>query len=262
MQFQDLFREPEVGVRLAEHMPDWLLVFDRKGPLLDANRKACDALGYSHDELLSLSLWDITRGFSADEFSTLFGPIPELPLILTGFSRHKNGGMHPIQVHAWAHRLDNTEMILAVVRDITQNELAKRALEDSEERFRKIFEHSNDAILVVDPENDAILDANPQACSMLGYPYRELRSTPISSIHPHEMPELLSFADSVLEVGSCWTHELSCRTKSGVVLPAEISASLLEIDDRPVVLAVIRNLGEGNVEEGRLQARPQQEQTS
>ena len=46
-----------------------------------------------------------------------------------------------------------------------------------------------------------------------------------------------------------------------MVLPAEISASLLEIDERPVVLALVRSLGEGDVEEGRLQGRPQ-EQTS
>ena len=259
MQFRDLFRDPEVGLRLAEHMLDWFLVFDRNGTLLDANRKASGTLGYSHDELLSLSLWDITRGFSAAEFSTLFGPTPEVPLILTGFSRHKNAGMHPVQVHAWAHRSGEVEMILAVIRDITESELAKRALEDSEARFRKIFEHSNDAILVVDPENDAILDANPQACSMLGYTYGELRSIPISAIHPHEMPEFLSFAHSVLEAGTGWTRELRCRTKSGVVLPAEISASLLEIDERPVLLALVRSPGEGDVEEGRLQGRPQEQ---
>lgn len=32
-----------------------------------------------------------------------------------------------------------------------------------EERYRKIFEHSNDAILVIDPEADRILDVNPKA---------------------------------------------------------------------------------------------------
>ena len=157
MQFRDLFLDPEVGFRLAEHMPDCFLVFDRKGTLLDANRK--------------------------------------------------------------------------------------------------IFEHSNDAILVVDPENDAILDANPQACLILGYTYGELRSIPISDIHPHKMPEFLSFAHSVLEVGTGWTHELSCRTKSGVVLPAEISASLLEIDDRLAVLALVRSLGEGDMKDPRPQGQ-------
>jgi PAS domain S-box-containing protein len=49
---------------------------------------------------------------------------------------------------------------------------AWRAVEtprDSEERFRKIFEHTNDAVFVADPERDAILDVNSQACRMLGY---------------------------------------------------------------------------------------------
>ena len=75
------------------------------------------------------------------------------------------------------------------------------------------------------------------------------------------MPEFFSFAHSVLEVGTGWTHELRCRTKGRMILPAEIAASLLESDERPVVLALVRSLGEPDVEEGRLQGRPQ-EQTS
>ena len=57
----------------------------------------------------------------------------------------------------------------------------------AEELYRKIFDHSNDAILVIDPGADAIVDANPRACVMLGYPREELLSIPISAVHPNEM---------------------------------------------------------------------------
>ena len=39
----------------------------------------------------------------------------------------------------------------------------------AEELYRKIFEYSNDAILVIDPVQDAIVDVNLRACFMLGY---------------------------------------------------------------------------------------------
>ncbi len=65
-----------------------------------------------------------------------------------------------------------------------QNE---EALRRSEERFHKVFEHSNDAIFIVDPTQDKIVDVNPRASTMLGYPREELLSLHMSAIHPTEM---------------------------------------------------------------------------
>ncbi|MGH2365456.1 MAG: PAS domain S-box protein [Chloroflexota bacterium] len=44
----------------------------------------------------------------------------------------------------------------------------------SEEWFRKIFTYAHDAIFIVDPVRDQILDVNPSACSLLGYSRDEL----------------------------------------------------------------------------------------
>jgi PAS domain S-box-containing protein len=245
MRFEELFQEPELGFgRIVDNMPDALIVFDRTGKLEDANGRASESLGYSKDELLALTLWDITHGFSPEEFSVLFQPAPGTPLLLTGFARSKQGQLHPVRVRAWAHRSGETERILAIVEDITEDELTRRELEDSEERFRKISEHSNDAICVIDPANDRIMDVNPKACSMLGYSRNELLSIPISAIHPHEMGVLRSFVESVSRDGNGWTDELSCLTKGGRTVPAEISASMIEIDNRMGVLALIRDISD------------------
>lgn len=123
-----------------------------------------------------------------------------------------------------------------------QPPLPEDVLRRSEERFRKIFEHSNDAIFVMDPERGEILEANVTACKMLGYSHAELLSTPISAVHPDEMPQLLKFTESVFDNGSGWTNELTCFTKAGEKLPAEMSASVFEFRGRRCVLAMIRNI--------------------
>lgn len=120
----------------------------------------------------------------------------------------------------------------------------ERRLKESEERYRAIFEHSHDGILLVDPATDEILDANPGASSMLGYTPEELLRTPISAIHPNEMAELLAFAESVCERGHGWTSELTCTTRRGEMLPAEISASCIEVRGRKAMLAMIRDVSE------------------
>lgn len=123
-------------------------------------------------------------------------------------------------------------------------EQEKDLLWRSETRFQRIFDYSNDAIFVIDPENDEILNANSMACKMLGYSHEELLAKPISAIHPDEMPQLRSFVDSVFAKGSGWTDELTCLTKHGNTLAAEISASVFEIDGRPCVIAMVRNIAE------------------
>lgn len=112
----------------------------------------------------------------------------------------------------------------------------------SEDRFRKIFDHSNDAIFLIDPVADEILDVNARACSMLGYSREELRSLPISLIHPQEMPKLRAFAESVFKEGQGWTNELTCLTHAGATLSAEISASVFDLDGRPCMVAMIRDV--------------------
>jgi PAS domain S-box-containing protein len=126
------------------------------------------------------------------------------------------------------------------------------ALLESERRFRKIFEHSNDAIYLIDPESNAILDVNPVACHMLGYSREELLALTVAAIHPHEILQLQSFARSVFDRGRGWTNELSCRTKDGNTIPAEISASLVEIDGRTCLIALVRNTSERKEAELRI----------
>ena len=118
------------------------------------------------------------------------------------------------------------------------------SLEANAETFRKIFDHSNDAILIVDPEEDAILQANPRASKMLGFAKETLLATPVSAIHPEEMPKLAEFARSVFASGYGWTNELSCLTHAGTRLPAEISASVVELNGRRRLLIMVRDITE------------------
>jgi PAS domain S-box-containing protein len=111
-------------------------------------------------------------------------------------------------------------------------------------RFRSIFEHSNDAILIFDPEADEFLEANPRATTLLGYSREELLTRGPSDIHPHEMDKFREFVDTIDTAGTARTDRLSCVTESGEQVPAEISASTLEFDGRDSVLALIRDMSD------------------
>ena len=125
-----------------------------------------------------------------------------------------------------------------------EREEREAELQESKDHFEQIFESSHDAIFIVDPEADEIVDANPAASEMLGYAREELLSLGPSDLHPDELDTFREFVNGVIDDGSGWTDELTCRTKDRGTIPAEISASRLQRDDHPVVLAAVRDISE------------------
>jgi PAS domain S-box-containing protein len=110
----------------------------------------------------------------------------------------------------------------------------------SEKKFKTVFEHANDAIFIVDIENDSIVDCNPAAVELVGYSHEELRSMPASDLHPHNIGRFMEFADRVLREGEGWTDDITCYCKSGDIIPAEMSASVIELDGRPHIVNHVR----------------------
>jgi hypothetical protein len=65
--------------------------------------------------------------------------------------------------------------------------------------------------------------------------------TPISRIHPSELPELTELLERVLRDGRASTIKLTCRTKDGTFLPTEISLHKLELDGEIRVLGLVQD---------------------
>ena len=63
--------------------------------------------------------------------------------------------------------------MVGTVQDITGRKQTERALGESEQRFRQLFEQSVDALFVHD-EDGRFVDCNSQACRLLGYSREEL----------------------------------------------------------------------------------------
>ena len=118
---------------------------------------------------------------------------------------------------------------LLEAHELTVIEQSERLERESEELYTKIFDFSNDAMLVSYPEQDKFIDVNPKACEMLDYSRAELLATPFSAIHPDDLPELQAFAGSVFRHGHGWTNELVCVGKTGRRVPVEISASSITL---------------------------------
>src|SRR4030095_13335699 len=104
------------------------------------------------------------------------------------------------------------------------------------------FDYLVEPTLLVDPHADQIVDANPAACSLLGYDRALLRDTRISALHTGQVPALIVFTQAVLDKGAYWTNALTPRHATGQPLRLEYAGSRLPGDGRALVLLTMSDL--------------------
>ncbi|MBI5323570.1 sigma 54-interacting transcriptional regulator [Bradyrhizobium sp.] len=104
------------------------------------------------------------------------------------------------------------------------------------------FDYLVEPTLLLDPQADQIVDANPAACTLLGYDRALLRETRISTLHAGQMPALIAFTQAVLDKGSYWTDALTPRHATGQQLRLEYSGSWLPHEGRTLMLLGMSDL--------------------
>ncbi|MFC6049904.1 PAS domain-containing protein, partial [Methylobacterium hispanicum] len=89
---------------------------------------------------------------------------------------------------------------------MSQASSGKPADPGRERDFGLVFEAGAEAMLVLDPEADRIIDANAAAARLLGHPRAALRGMAASGLHPGQRPALIVFTQAVQAEGRWWTH--------------------------------------------------------
>ncbi|MEH2110248.1 PAS domain S-box protein [Nostoc sp.] len=100
-------------------------------------------------------------------------------------------------------------------RDITARQQVEKALSESEVKFRRIVENSNDIISLIDLEG-RICYVSPNLAKLTGYDTTELEGIPFADfIHPHDLPNCLDAVNRVVTTGERLEVEYRARLKDG-----------------------------------------------
>ena len=152
--------------------------------------------------------------------------------------------------------------IAPLFRSIKQ---AKEVAEEAEKRYRSLFDHANDAILLVDPTTGTIHDCNPQAYLLTGYTVDELRFRSYISLFTEDDQKQ---AEKILSEARehRMLHEIPTlhqRHKTGTLFAVETNATLLEMQGHSFILCIGRDVTERErteVERLRLEGQLSQSQ--
>jgi PAS domain S-box-containing protein len=135
---EETLRETETRFRTyIDHATDAFFVLDFEGgTILDVNRRACENLGYTREEVIGKTVFDFDAGLNPAWLDQNIRPRIEAGENVTFETRHrrKDGSVFPVEIRARAFRIGGRDFNLSLALDITE----RKQSEEERERLRQL----------------------------------------------------------------------------------------------------------------------------
>jgi PAS domain S-box-containing protein len=218
------------------------------GRFLRVNRRFCEMVGYSAEELLQMTFLDLTAPEDMPmTHETLARAMADGAPQYELDKRYirKDGRRIRVSINATVVRdaSGRPSRRLAVVQDITERQRAEEALRESEERFRRLVDQAADAIFVHGTDG-RFTDVNRAACQSLGYTREELLKLSVSNIDLNVSPARVADQFERMTDGSALTIDGLHRRRDGSTFPVEVRLVAIEIGGRKMMIALVRDVTE------------------
>ena len=202
--------------------------------------------GYSPEEMIGMSAHDFLNEESLIGLEEIAENLNKYGShICDMFHKKKDGTVFPAFESFTLLKDNDGKAIgpLVVCRDITQIKEAEEMLEESEERYRILFEDANDAIFIVDKETQIVLDANKQAERLIDRPRQEIIGMHQSELHSSFNEEWYE-EEYLDQIEKGWDFEEGAEViaKDGRVIPVFISSNVVSIRGKKVIQSLFRDV--------------------
>ena len=236
---------------------DGVIVTNRESRITRMNPVAERLTGWTETEALGKPLQEVFRIINRETRATVENPAERVlrKNAVMGLPKNtvlvaRDGTECPIlDSGAPIHGQDETCIgVVLVFHDQTMERAAQRALEESELKYRALFDQARDSILMLEvlPDGPPIIrDANTAALQMRGYSREEIIGKPISFLDAEEDPariikERLRLAKAV---GGA-VFETHHRRKDGTIFTAEAAVKKISIGGKRMLIDISRDTTE------------------
>lgn len=150
----------------VEKASDEVFWLDFDGKILYVNSAACRNTGYSQDELLSMTVFELDPDCTPAVLKKCKTILKEEKTrLFTTRHRHKDGSIVDVEIMTNFVERDGREYSFAFARDITRRKQMEGALRESEERYRRLLAQSFDAVII--HHDGTIVSANDAAARLV-----------------------------------------------------------------------------------------------
>lgn len=148
---------------VVEQASDAIFVINNKGQYVEVNNVACIMLGYSREELLNLTINDISN--PAENISILNEIYKGLTVLHELILIRKDGSFITVEMNA---KMLPDDRIQGICRDITERKQMEKSLKESEVRFRRLFENAPIGVFYATVPGKVIM-LNNEYARIMGY---------------------------------------------------------------------------------------------
>lgn len=259
MAYEEELRRYE---QIVSASSDGLVFLDQNHIYRAANQTYLDLWKKSREEIIGTHISDVVGEEFYLEYSrpALKHCFTGDPVFFDAVEVDYPGGRRFVDAQHTPYRSEQGEItgVLITLRDVTQRHLAERAMYESEEKFRAIFDHVPIGVVMLDVTDGRILDANPACLRMYGYAREEYLKLRPWDIVVGITPE--NFAVEWTRVAKRYRSRFESAhwRKGGSEFHVLADASRMELGGRTVIISTLVDISQQKELEQRL--REQQNQ--
>ena len=233
---------------------DAVIATDKRGRIQHLNYVAEQLTGWKEKDAKNKLLENVFHIVNEDTRVRIENPV-ELVLKeghVVGLANHtllisKEGRETPIADSGSPIRDDKNEIIgvVLVFRDQTEERASQKLLQDSETRYRRLFEAARDGILILNAETGVIQDVNPFLIEMLGFSHEEFCGKMLWELGFFK--DIDSNKANLLELQEkeyIRYEDLPMETSDGRKIDVELVSNVYLVDHHKIIQCNIRDITE------------------
>lgn len=174
--------------KVIEKASDIILIFDIEGWIIDANKAASTAHGYTNEELCSMNIRSIREDWIFSEQQLL----NENGIIFETIHRRKDGTTFQVEVSSQEIYVGERRIIISIIRDITERKKTAKKIFESQTKYRSLFMNMQNGYvcyeLLNEPENGFVdlkfIEVNEAFEKIVGMTKKHLINKMHSKIFP------------------------------------------------------------------------------
>jgi PAS domain S-box-containing protein len=218
------------------------ILVDPEGTIQALNKTAAQRFGETVEQLIGKSVWDfmppdVAKSRKEKRKSIIEEGVP------TRFEDERDGEIYDTHLYPIFDRDGKVVSIAVFARQITEQKRALKALHESHERYKSLFEDNQTVILLIHPDTWDIVDANPAACSFYGYRKEELTSKQITEINilpREEIKRILKGVRTTPQRHFAFPHRLA----SGEIRQVESFTGPITMNGKTLLYTMVHDITE------------------
>ncbi|EJQ03104.1 PAS domain S-box protein [Bacillus cereus BAG3X2-1] len=241
------------------HNVDAITIFDLEGHMIQANKAYERIFGWSEKEILGKKLPcvpDFLMDQALENIKSITTKNPDITKLETVKQRKDKTLIDvSLTVSPILDLRGNVIALSAISRDISERKRAERELQqlhqqlkDSEMKYRALIEQANDAVYVVELNEDQVptqfVEVNPVGCKRFGYSREELLSIPFFNIVSQNSPMIIKVLAKIKEGQSFFTLQDEYTFPTGKTIITEFSIRIFSLNGKNVFLSISRDITE------------------